>query len=62
MIFDEPTANLDPAGRDNFYKLLKDQRDEKTILFISHRLDEIKSLINRAVYMDLGKVVKDEQF
>jgi ABC-2 type transport system ATP-binding protein len=62
LIFDEPTANLDPAGRDNFYKLLKDQRDEKTILFISHRLDEIESLINRAVYMDLGKVVKDEQF
>lgn len=61
MIFDEPTANLDPNGREIFYSLLKEIQEDKIILFITHRLDEIKQFVNRVVYMDLGKVVKDEK-
>lgn len=61
LIFDEPTANLDPAGRESFYRLLEGIEEEKLVLFISHRLDEIEHLVNRVVYMDLGKVVSDEK-
>lgn len=61
MIFDEPTANLDPNGREIFYKMLKEVSQDKIILFITHRLDEIEQFINRVVYMDLGRIVKDEQ-
>ena len=61
LIFDEPTANLDPKGREKFYKLLKEVKSECSTIFITHRLDEVKSLINRKVYMDLGKVVEDEK-
>ncbi len=61
LIFDEPTANLDPKGREKFYELLKEVKDECSTIFITHRLDEVKSLINRKVYMDLGKVVEDEK-
>ena len=61
LIFDEPTANLDPKGREKFYELLKEVEDECSTIFITHRLDEVKSLINRKVYMDLGKVVEDEK-
>ncbi len=60
LIFDEPTANLDPKGREQFYKLLKEIDDECSTIFITHRLEEIKSLVNRKIYMDLGKVVEDE--
>ena len=61
MVYDEPTANLDPKARDNFYRLLQNTREDKTLLFVTHRLDEVKELINRQVYFDLGKVVSDER-
>ncbi len=61
LIFDEPTANLDPKGRESFYKLLDVIKENKILLFITHRLDEIEHLVNRVVYMDLGKVVSDDK-
>ena len=60
MIYDEPTANLDPKARDNFYNLLKQNDNEKIMLFVTHRLDEVKPLVNRQIYMDLGKIISDE--
>ena len=61
LIFDEPTANLDPKGRESFYQLLEGLKEDKILLFITHRLDEVEHLVNRVVYMDLGKVVSDEK-
>jgi len=61
LIFDEPTANLDPKGREKFYELLTEIDPECSTLFITHRLDEIEGLVNRKIYMDLGKVVEDEK-
>lgn len=61
IIYDEPTANLDPKARDNFYRLLKNETRSKTALFVTHRLDEMKELVNRQIYMDLGKVLTDEK-
>ena len=61
IIYDEPTANLDPKARDDFYKLLKQNEDEKVLLFVTHRLEEVKDLVNRQIYMDLGKIVSDEK-
>ncbi len=60
LIFDEPTANLDPKGREKFYELLTEIDESCATLFITHRLDEIEELVNRKIYMDLGKVVEDE--
>jgi len=61
LIFDEPTANLDPKGREKFYDLLSEIDKNCSTLFITHRLDEIEGLVNRKIYMDLGKVVEDEK-
>lgn len=61
LIFDEPTANLDPKGREQFYELLTEIDVKCSTLFITHRLDEIEGLVNRKIYMDLGKVVEDEK-
>ena len=60
IIYDEPTANLDPKARDNFHRLLKMESHSKIALFVTHRLDEMKEIVNRQIYMDLGKVVSDE--
>ena len=61
IIFDEPTANLDPKARDDFYRLLEGKQQNRVLLFVTHRLEEVKDLVNREVYMDLGKVVSDEK-
>ncbi len=61
LVFDEPTANLDPKSRDHFYNLLSDLDKKCSTLFITHRLDEIEGLVNRQIYMDLGKIIEDEK-
>ena len=61
IIYDEPTANLDPKARDDFYRLLKQNEDDKVLLFVTHRLEEVKDLVNRQIYMDLGKITTDER-
>ena len=60
MIYDEPTANLDPKARDDFYRLLKENEKDKLALFVTHRIEEVREIVNRQVYMDLGQVVSDE--
>ena len=61
IIFDEPTANLDPKARDDFYRLLEGRQKDRVLLFVTHRLEEVEALVNREVYMDMGKVVIDER-
>lgn len=60
IIYDEPTANLDPKARDDFYRLLKENEDDKVLLFVTHRLEEVQEIVNRQIYMDLGKIISDE--
>ncbi|MDR0588659.1 MAG: ABC transporter ATP-binding protein [Burkholderiales bacterium] len=60
LIFDEPTANLDVVARDRFRSLLSDNRcRDKTMIFISHRIEEVSNVVKRSIELDLGKVVKD---
>jgi len=61
IIYDEPTANLDPKARDDFYRLLKQNEEDKVLLFVTHRLEEVEELVNRQIYMDLGKITSDER-
>lgn len=60
-IYDEPTANLDPKARENFYRILDEQKKSSISLFVTHRLEEVKSLVNREIYMDLGEIQSDEK-
>ena len=60
IIYDEPTANLDPKARDDFYKLLKQNEDDKLLLFITHRKEEVEQIVNREIYMDMGKIISDD--
>ncbi len=60
LIFDEPTANLDTAGRESFLKLVEKRCTDKSIIFICHRLEEVEKLVTRKITMDMGRVVEDE--
>ena len=59
VIYDEPTANLDPKARDDFHRLIEKSKNEKLSLFVTHRVEEVKNIVNREIYMDLGKVLTD---
>jgi ABC-2 type transport system ATP-binding protein len=61
VIYDEPTANLDPKARDDFYRLIKESQKKTLSLFVTHRIEEVESIVNRQIYMDLGKVISDER-
>ena len=62
LILDEPTSNLDAHARAEFLRLIKEYKENgKTVIFSSHRLDEVDYLADRAVLMKDGKVVMDEE-
>ena len=58
LIFDEPTAVLTPQEIDELMKIMKDlARDGKSILFISHKLNEIMKVADRCTILRKGKYV-----
>lgn len=58
LVFDEPSAVLTPEEIKILLKIIKDLRREgKTIIFISHKLDEIKEIASQATVIRHGKVV-----
>lgn len=59
LVFDEPTAVLNPQEIEGFLDILRFFKNSgKTIIFISHKLHEVKSVANEATVIRLGKVVK----
>ncbi len=58
LIMDEPTSVLTPQEVDILFQTLEQLRDEGTsILYISHKLEEIRRLCDHATILRLGKVV-----
>lgn len=58
LILDEPTAGLDPAGRNKILDLIKKyhRRTKNTILIVSHSMEDIASFADRILVMNKGKV------
>ena len=61
LILDEPTAGLDPRGRDKILSMLEDlhSRENVTTLMVSHSMDDMARLASRLIVMSEGKVVAD---
>ena len=58
LLLDEPTANLDARSQDELITLLIALKQQgRTILFTSHRWDEVRALADRVVVLDQGKCV-----
>ena len=58
LIFDEPTAVLTPQEIDELMKIMKGLTDEgKSILFITHKLNEIKAVADRCSVLRKGKYI-----
>lgn len=62
IIMDEPTAPLTPKEVETLFTIARRLRDEgRTIIFISHRLEEVRALCDRVtIFRDGNKVATDE--
>jgi len=60
IVFDEPTAMLDPVGRESIIKIIRDLRDNHgvTVVLITHHMDEAADA-DRVVVMSDGKIIMD---
>ena len=60
LIFDEPTAVLSPDEIEQFLEMIRQLKEEgKTIIIITHKFAEIKSVADRATVIRLGKYIAD---
>jgi len=58
LILDEPTAGLDPRGRDEILGKIKEihEKYEMTTILVSHSMEDIAKLVNKIIVMHEGKV------
>jgi simple sugar transport system ATP-binding protein len=60
VIMDEPTSVLTPQEADRLFVTLRTLKAEgRTVLYISHKLEEVRALCDRAVVMRAGRVVAE---
>ncbi|AWI07307.1 energy-coupling factor transporter ATPase [Clostridium drakei] len=61
LILDEPTAGLDPKGRDDILGKIKDLHREykMTIILVSHSMEDVAKLADRILVMHKGKAILD---
>ena len=61
LILDEPTSGLDPIMQQNFYELLKEEKEKSTTIFYStHILNEVSKLCDRVGIIKEGQLLKVE--
>lgn len=62
LILDEPTAGLDPKGRDEILGLIKQLHDEEkiTVILVSHSMDDVANYVDRILVMNKGELMYDE--
>ena len=61
LILDEPTAGLDPAGRDEILGQVKYLRDRRgiTVILVTHSMEDAAMYANRLIVVDAGKIAFD---
>ncbi len=61
LILDEPTAGLDPQGRQEILDLIKSLQTESkmTILLVSHSMEDVADYVDRIIVMNHGRIAFD---
>ena len=64
LILDEPTAGLDPEGRDEILREIKniyDSEEDMTVIIVSHSMEDIAKVANRVIVINQGKIFADDK-
>lgn len=61
LVLDEPTAGLDPKGRDEILEQIAQMHQElnMTIILVSHSMEDVAKYVNRIVVMNQGSIMLD---
>lgn len=62
LVLDEPTAGLDPKGRDEILEMLNRIKEEKncTIVLVSHSMEDVADYADRIIVMNKGEVLYND--
>ena len=58
VIFDEPTAGLDPEERRRFKDMLSELKKHSTILFSTHIVEDVEDVCDRIIIMNQGEIIR----
>lgn len=63
LILDEPTAGLDPKGRDEILDQIAKLRDETgmTVILVSHSMEDVAKYVDRIIVMNKSRVLFDDE-
>lgn len=62
LILDEPTAGLDPQGRDEILEMVSDLRRMQhiTVILVSHSMEDVARYVDRLIVMNGGGIMYDD--
>lgn len=62
LVLDEPTAGLDPKGRDEIFEQIARMHEENhmTIILVSHSMEDVARYVDRIIVMNQGQIVYDD--
>lgn len=55
-VLDEPTASLDTQSRRDLFHLLSERTEDATLILCSHRLEEIRTLVDQVMVLEEGRL------
>ncbi len=63
LILDEPTAGLDPKGRDEILGQIEKLKEETgiTVILVSHSMEDVAKYVDRIVVMNQGSIMYDDE-
>ncbi len=61
LVLDEPTAGLDPKGRDELFSVITQihKKQGMTVVLVSHSMEDVARLVERVIVMNKGRVEID---
>jgi len=60
LILDEPTSGLDPNQLIEIRRLIKELGQEKTVIFSTHIMQEVKAICDKAIIINKGNIVAND--
>ncbi|MGE5449755.1 MAG: ABC transporter ATP-binding protein [Methanomassiliicoccales archaeon] len=63
LLLDEPTSRLDPVASEELFSFLRRLNEENglTIIMAEHRLERCYHLVDRVVYLDEGRIIREDK-
>ncbi len=60
LFLDEPTAMLDPEGTEDVWKTIKEVGQEKTLVIVEHKINQVVDFVDRIILLDYhGEIIAD---